>query len=82
MARLRAMKDREIDYSDIPKIPDDFWDDAQVVIPSKKTGIYMRVDDDILEWFKERGPRYQTRINAILRTYVQSQHKVRKKAAM
>lgn len=48
-----------------------FWKDARVVWPTRKAIVTMRLDADILEWFrKERG--YQTRINAILRTYMKA----------
>lgn len=40
------------------------------VIPVGKQAISMRLDEDILRWFKDQGPRYQTRINAVLRAYM------------
>jgi len=49
-----------------------FWQDAKVVLPSRKAVVTMRLDADLLEWFRrQRG--YQTRINAILRTYMKAQ---------
>jgi uncharacterized protein (DUF4415 family) len=46
-----------------------FWEDAQVVLPSPKKVVTIRLDADLLDWFRrERG--YQTRINAILRAYM------------
>lgn len=48
-----------------------FWKDAKVVLPDRKVVVTMRLDADLLNWFrKQRG--YQTRINAILRTYMQA----------
>lgn len=48
-----------------------FWKDAKVVWPARKTLVTMRLDADLLEWFRQqRG--YQTRINAILRTYMKA----------
>ena len=50
---------------------ENFWKDAAVVLPTRKTVVTMRLDADLLEWFRrERG--YQTRINAILRTYMKA----------
>ncbi len=50
-----------------------FWKNAQVVMPTPKTIVTMRLDTDLLRWFRQqRG--YQTRINAILRSYMQSQY--------
>jgi uncharacterized protein (DUF4415 family) len=46
-----------------------FWKSAKVVWPTRKEVVTMRLDTDLLEWFRrQRG--YQTRINAILRTYM------------
>jgi uncharacterized protein (DUF4415 family) len=48
-----------------------FWKDAKVVLPTPKEIVTMRLDADLLRWFRrERG--YQTRINAILRAYMQA----------
>ncbi len=63
-ARLDAMP---IDYSDIPELPDTFW--AQ---PGTKESVTMRLDRDVLEFFRASGSRgYQTRINAVLRAFVE-----------
>ena len=51
-------------------LPATFWEDAEVVAPSRKRAISLRLDEDVLEWFRQSGPRYQTRMNAVLRTYV------------
>ena len=49
-----------------------FWAKAKVVMPRPKRAVTMRLDADLLEWF--RGNRgYQTRINAILRAYMNAQ---------
>ena len=48
---------------------EDFWKDAKVVLPTRKQVVTMRLDADLLRWFRQqRG--YQTRINAILRAYM------------
>lgn len=49
------------------------WSKAEVVYPPKKQAVSIRLDDDILEYFRAQGPGYQTRINAVLRHYVEHQ---------
>ena len=50
---------------------EEFWKDAKVVWPTRKTVVTMRLDADLLAWFRQqRG--YQTRINAILRAYMKA----------
>ena len=71
--RLRRMADEEIDYSDIPKLDEWFWKSAKLRMPEPKDRLTIRLDHDIVEWFKKRGSGYQTRINAILRSYMNAQ---------
>ena len=73
LARLRRMSDREINRTSPPElkdIPDDFWKEARVVTPVTKQAISLRLDRDVIEWFRATGSRYQTRMNAVLRSYV------------
>jgi uncharacterized protein (DUF4415 family) len=51
-----------------------------LVIPPKKTAISIRVDDDVLDYFKSQGDGYQRRINAVLRSYMQQKAKPKKRA--
>jgi uncharacterized protein (DUF4415 family) len=55
----------------------EFWADADVVIPEGKTRMTARFDTDLVEWFKSYGPKYQTRMNAVLRQFMcnQAEHK-------
>lgn len=46
---------------------------ARVVMPEPKQAVSLRVDRDVMDWFKRQGRGYQTRINAVLRAYVNSQ---------
>lgn len=46
------------------------WRKAEVVIPPKKQAISIRLDQDLVDYFKAQGPGYQRRINAVLRSYV------------
>jgi uncharacterized protein (DUF4415 family) len=67
------MTEQEIEQTSPPelaRLPDDFWDAAEVVAAPPKQAISFRVDQDVLNWFREQGPRYQTRMNAVLRSYV------------
>ena len=72
LAELRAKSDADIDYSDIPALDDAFWQSAEVRLPEAKKGVYIRLDGDVLDWLKEQGKGYQTRINAILRSYYEA----------
>ncbi len=61
------------DASEGPSLGKDFWKDAKVVYPeSPKEQVTVRLDADILEWFKAHGRGYQTRINAVLRSYYEA----------
>lgn len=64
--------DDQIDYSEIPATDEKFWKDAKLVIPQAKHSVHLRLDSDIYEWFKSQGKRYQTHINAVLKTYVRA----------
>lgn len=68
LARLDAIKDGDIDYSDIPELSDDFFEKA------KKTSITARFDADVVQWFKSQGRGYQTKMNAVLRAFYE-QHR-------
>ncbi len=73
LARLRRMTDAEIEATSPPELrnlPDDFWQGARVVTPVTKEAISIRLDSDVVAFFRQAGPRYQSRINAVLRSYV------------
>jgi uncharacterized protein (DUF4415 family) len=73
LERLRSQTGNAIERL-VPReyrhLPEDFWDDAVVVWPVKKEPVSIRLDRDVLSWFRESGPQYQSRINAVLRSYV------------
>lgn len=52
-----------------------FWRDAKLVMPIRKQPITLRLDRDVLAWFKGQGRRYQSRMNAVLRLYMQAHRK-------
>ena len=84
-AKVDAVKDEEIDYSDVPELGDDFFENATFV-PAKQS-ITIRLDHDVVTWLKEGGKGYQTRANRILRSVMEAQkkreggHVARKKGA-
>ena len=74
-ARFDAMTESEIDAAaqsnpDAQPTDADFWKGARVVWPEKKDAVSLRLDKDVLAWFKRRGAGYQTRMNAVLRSYM------------
>lgn len=71
--RVDAMTDDEIDYSDIPPLDDAFFEDAELHMPQRKEPITIRLDPDVLGWYRSFGKGYQTRINAVLRMYMEAQ---------
>jgi uncharacterized protein (DUF4415 family) len=72
-ARLDKMKDEDIDYSDAPEITPAMFAKAIVrrgLKPRVKKQVTLRMDSDVLEWFKKQGSGYQTKINLLLRAYM------------
>jgi len=75
---VTAMPDEQIDYSDAPSLPDAVWMKAAAELPHAKQQITLRIDTEVLEFFRHTGKRYQSRINAVLRSYVEA-HKAHAK---
>ena len=79
--RVDAMSDREIENAakadpDAAPILDKNWfKQATVVLPERKVPISLRMDREVVEWFKAHGRRYQSRMNAVLKAYVQAHRK-------
>jgi uncharacterized protein (DUF4415 family) len=73
--RVDALGDSEISYDDIPDLGPEFWAQAQVIDHGRKKPITIRVDQDVLDWFKKRGGRYQVLMNQVLRNYMEGQKK-------
>ena len=77
-ARVNAMTEEEIERNaaedpDNPPWTEEEWARARIVFPQGKEPVTLRLDRDILAWFKLRGRGYQTRINAVLRAFVEAQ---------
>ena len=68
--RIDALQDKDIDYSEIPKQGPDFFANA-ILWPGPKKQITLRLDPDVLAFFRKTGKGYQTSINAVLRKYVE-----------
>jgi uncharacterized protein (DUF4415 family) len=83
-ARVDALTDEDIAKAvanDPDAVPIDIdWSDAVLVVPARKKAISIRVDEDVLDYFKSQGDGYQRRINAVLRSYMQQKAKPKKRA--
>lgn len=72
LREIEAIADEDIDYSDIPETDESFWLQAAVRMPDSATGLYVRLDPDVLRWLRKSGPAWQSQINVILRSYMES----------
>ena len=76
-ARLDAMTDEDIaaqvaaDPDAPPLLDEEMLDRARWVEPETKKAISLRLDADVLSWFRAQGPRYQSRMNRVLRAYME-----------
>jgi uncharacterized protein (DUF4415 family) len=74
-ARVKAMSQEEVerlaDEEDGP-LPEGWESTIVLSIPEPKKGVHIRLDQAVLRWFKAQGPGYQTRINAVLRAFVEA----------
>jgi uncharacterized protein (DUF4415 family) len=74
--RVLSLTDEDIeravagDPDAAPIMDQAWWREAQVVLPTPKVPVSVRLDRDVLEWFKDQGPRYQSRMNAVLRAFM------------
>jgi uncharacterized protein (DUF4415 family) len=73
-AEIEAAMDKDPAWKDIKDVD---WSEAVLVIPPKKKAISIRVDEDVLDYFKKEGAGYQRRMNAVLRSYMQQKRKKR-----
>lgn len=75
--RIDAMRDEDIDYSDIPKLGPDFFKNA-ILWPGPKKQITLRIDPDVLSFFRKQGRGYQSVMNSVLRKYMEARKENRK----
>jgi uncharacterized protein (DUF4415 family) len=73
---LGALRDEDIDTSDIPERDEAFWRNARLVEPDRTEPVTLRVKRSVLEAFRAQGKGYQTRMNAVLETYIRQTQKV------
>jgi uncharacterized protein (DUF4415 family) len=82
LRRVRAKSEEDLNR-DIAADPDfssqdkDWYLAAEVLMPSPKKLLSLRLDSDVVDWFKRQGPGYQTRMNAVLRAFIQQADKKR-----
>jgi len=74
--RVRNMKDEDIDFSDIPQITPEMFANAVIrknfKVITRKSQLTLRIDQDVIEFFKAQGRGYQTKINQLLRAYMEA----------
>jgi uncharacterized protein (DUF4415 family) len=75
--RLIAMSDAEAERRaaadpDAGVIPPGFWDHAKLLLPERKRQITLRLDPEVIDFFKRTGKGYQSRMGAVLRSYVEA----------
>jgi uncharacterized protein (DUF4415 family) len=74
--RLEAMTDEEIDLSECPEVTPEQFAKAVVrqglPVNKNKAQVTLRIDSEVLEWFKSQGRGYQTQINSLLRAYMEA----------
>jgi uncharacterized protein (DUF4415 family) len=78
--RLSRISDKAVRDSSPPELsglPHDLWDSAELVEPVRKQAVSLRIDEDVLAWFRQNGPRYQSRMNAVLRSYMNARSRGR-----
>jgi uncharacterized protein (DUF4415 family) len=70
-AALEAMSDDDIDYSDIPPLTDQFFEQAVLRIPATQARNLVQLDSDVMVWFQAQGDEYKMLINAVLRHHIE-----------
>jgi uncharacterized protein (DUF4415 family) len=65
------------DHDAAPELGEEWFAKAVLVYPDRKTLVSLRLDPEVLVWFKRQGKGYQTRINAVLRAYVKAHREQR-----
>lgn len=69
---VARLTDKDIDFSDIPELDDNFWKNAKRVEPDLTEQVTLRLKRSTLGFFKASGKGYQTRINQVLESYIHS----------
>lgn len=69
---LESMSDEDIDYSDIPPLTDEFFENATLRIPVAQVQNLVQIDPDVMAWFQTQSTEYKTLINKVLRRYIEN----------
>ncbi|MGB7250844.1 MAG: BrnA antitoxin family protein [Phormidesmis sp.] len=69
---LEAMTDDDIDYSDIPPLTEEFFDNATLRVPAKQARNLVQLEPDSMGWFRSQDTDYNTLINSALRSYIEN----------
>lgn len=72
LAEINAIADEDIDSSDIPELDEAFWKNARVRYPGGKERLTIRFDEDMVQWFRNQGKGYQSKMNAVLRSFYEA----------
>jgi uncharacterized protein (DUF4415 family) len=78
LSEICALRERGVDGTSMAapeaeSLGAEFWKSERVVVPSGKISMRLRVDSNVVEWFRARGKGHLTRMNAVLRDYVEAQ---------
>jgi uncharacterized protein (DUF4415 family) len=71
--RKRGEDKTSVDAPEAESLGAEFWRSAHVVMPAGKTSVHLRMDSDVVAWFRAGGKGHLTRMNAVLRAYVETQ---------
>jgi len=71
-AALEVMDDEGIDYSDIPPLTKEFFENATLRIPASQAQQLIQIEPDVLKWFQAQGGEYKALINSVLRLYIET----------
>ncbi len=79
LTQIEALPEDRIGFSDLPEMDVAFFNTVRLIMPSATTkqAISLRVDDDVLQWFKAQGKGHLSRMNAVLRAYMLAHAKER-----
>jgi len=78
LSQIKALREKGKDRTstnapEAESLGAEFWRSARVVMPTGKTSVHLRLDSDVAEWFRSHGKGHLTRMNAVLRAYVEAQ---------
>jgi len=78
LSQIKALREKGKDRTsanapEAESLGAEFWRSARVAMPAGKTSVHLRLDSDVVEWFRARGKGHLTRMNAVLKAYVEAQ---------